>query len=475
MTRTERRIVLAMLLGLMLLATPGLCPASASSTRQGWFSFWIGACGAEVGLLATWAALRRQPLWVRLSGVLRWSGWLFLAILIPVCYAWLAEAGVVLVLFLLSYLVFLYLLLLVPRRWRRWEIVLEEECSPFAPGRPQQYGLRHLLLWMAEAALLLGLFAWLLRDPQRTVTAFGSSRLSLLRPALSAAVMALFSLPMVLAGLPLVLERRPRLRFAVPAILYLLLLPLTLIVINHFPYGLQLNWEVLWRTIQAIGPLPLGYLVSFCLGLLVLRFCGYRLQRGRVTAEPMPDLAAVSADGRSAFRRLVIVLGVLYLAIPWPAWYLQGSRDEQAAGNRRVRPWIAAGMYAVPEETGVQVFLHSPTPAELEVALRALADPQHAAEVHKLYVSSPAWSDAAMPTIAQLVELHELQIQGSKVTDAGLVPLHGLKHLSYISLVNTRVTAEGVAELQQALPDCQIHCSPNPPPRSSPSGEAGQE
>jgi hypothetical protein len=42
------------------------------------------------------------------------------------------------------------------------------------------------------------------------------------------------------------------------------------------------------------------------------------------------------------------------------------------------------------------------------------------------------------------------------VTDAGLKELAGLKKLTYLDLFGAKATKEGVAELQKALPRCQV-------------------
>ncbi len=53
----------------------------------------------------------------------------------------------------------------------------------------------------------------------------------------------------------------------------------------------------------------------------------------------------------------------------------------------------------------------------------------------------------------KVVEIH---YYGPKSTDAGLVHLKGLTNLYLLVLYGTRITDAGVAELQKALPDCEI-------------------
>lgn len=55
----------------------------------------------------------------------------------------------------------------------------------------------------------------------------------------------------------------------------------------------------------------------------------------------------------------------------------------------------------------------------------------------------------------------KLELNGLKgVNDAGLEHLKGLGKLKELFLHNTQVTAAGAAELQKALPSCQIHFGP---------------
>jgi len=56
----------------------------------------------------------------------------------------------------------------------------------------------------------------------------------------------------------------------------------------------------------------------------------------------------------------------------------------------------------------------------------------------------------------KLTRLEELDLEKSKVTNDGLSNLTGLAGLKLLNLHNTDVTDAGVAELQKALPNCEI-------------------
>ena len=66
-------------------------------------------------------------------------------------------------------------------------------------------------------------------------------------------------------------------------------------------------------------------------------------------------------------------------------------------------------------------------------------------------------TDAGLVHLKSLTEMQQLWLDTNyQVTDAGLVHLKGMTNLTYLRLNKTQVTDAGVAELQQALPNCAI-------------------
>ena len=66
---------------------------------------------------------------------------------------------------------------------------------------------------------------------------------------------------------------------------------------------------------------------------------------------------------------------------------------------------------------------------------------------------------------ASIVRLEHLELlvvhgQTSKVTDRGILALSRLSNLDRLVLRGRQFTPDGVARLQEALPDCQIHAHP---------------
>jgi hypothetical protein len=66
-------------------------------------------------------------------------------------------------------------------------------------------------------------------------------------------------------------------------------------------------------------------------------------------------------------------------------------------------------------------------------------------------------TDTGLKELAEMKGLQTLDLHNTlKVTDAGLKDLAGLQGLQTLDLRYTQVTDAGVADLQKALPDCEI-------------------
>ena len=86
--------------------------------------------------------------------------------------------------------------------------------------------------------------------------------------------------------------------------------------------------------------------------------------------------------------------------------------------------------------------------------------------MHKFYVlfkptSSVEWpqlslTDEKLPQVCRLQNIWYMSVEDAPISDAGLKHLHGLNRLRRLGLTRTHVTAAGVAELQKALPNCEI-------------------
>jgi len=77
--------------------------------------------------------------------------------------------------------------------------------------------------------------------------------------------------------------------------------------------------------------------------------------------------------------------------------------------------------------------------------------------LHRKPFASYPVTDAGLKHLKESSQLRELMLNQTQVTDAGLTHLSGLTGLQKLDLSSTKVTAAGCAELQKALPNCEIH------------------
>ena len=71
--------------------------------------------------------------------------------------------------------------------------------------------------------------------------------------------------------------------------------------------------------------------------------------------------------------------------------------------------------------------------------------------------------DAAIIRLNALTNVEGLDVSDTQVTDNGLKHFRGLQNLGILMLHDTHVTAQGINELQEALPNCEIHWTPPTP------------
>ena len=77
-------------------------------------------------------------------------------------------------------------------------------------------------------------------------------------------------------------------------------------------------------------------------------------------------------------------------------------------------------------------------------------------ELIDLSLGCPTLTDLLAKNLAKLKQLKRLSLAGSGLSDAGIKHLAGLTNLESLDLRRTKSTAVGVAELEKALPNCQI-------------------
>jgi hypothetical protein len=86
-----------------------------------------------------------------------------------------------------------------------------------------------------------------------------------------------------------------------------------------------------------------------------------------------------------------------------------------------------------------------------------LAHLENLTQLERLCLSSRGITDAALVHVKPMSKLRILLVTMSpSVGDGGLVHLKGLKQLKNLNVRGTAITIEAVAELQKALPNCDI-------------------
>ncbi|MBI3465845.1 MAG: hypothetical protein HY000_22740 [Planctomycetes bacterium] len=85
-----------------------------------------------------------------------------------------------------------------------------------------------------------------------------------------------------------------------------------------------------------------------------------------------------------------------------------------------------------------------------------LAHRQDQPELIDLSLNRPTTTDLLAQNLAELKQVKRLSLAGSGLSDAGIKHLAGLTNLESLDLRRTKASAAGIAELQHALPNCQI-------------------
>jgi len=103
----------------------------------------------------------------------------------------------------------------------------------------------------------------------------------------------------------------------------------------------------------------------------------------------------------------------------------------------------------------------------MHVADAALAYLRGFPELECLWLVGTLITDAGLENLKVLTRLEYLSIHFTPVTDAGLEYIKGLPRLRRLDFICTPVTEKGVEELRKALPNCEIHWTPPPTPKTN--------
>jgi len=131
--------------------------------------------------------------------------------------------------------------------------------------------------------------------------------------------------------------------------------------------------------------------------------------------------------------------------------HLKGLTDLQAL-NLGCTKITDAGLVHLKGLTGLQELGLSNT----QITDAGLVHLKGLTELQTLYLDIIRITDTGLVHLKGLATLQMLFFRQTQITDAGLVHLKGLVNLLSLYLHKTQVTDTGVADLQKALPNCEI-------------------
>lgn len=128
--------------------------------------------------------------------------------------------------------------------------------------------------------------------------------------------------------------------------------------------------------------------------------------------------------------------------------YFQSVSEIELSGS----PVSDAGLAYLNGLTGLKQLLLG----ETQVSDAGLAHLNRLPALEWLDLEGTQVTDAGLVNVKRLTTLHWLSLRGTQVGDAGLEHVKSLTVLDSLVLSDTRVSDAGIAELQRALPKCQI-------------------
>jgi hypothetical protein len=150
-------------------------------------------------------------------------------------------------------------------------------------------------------------------------------------------------------------------------------------------------------------------------------------------------LGQIGPDARSAIPALV-----------------KYGNDHGARSRVLSNALLRIGLERVPKQTNTEPTSLSFTQSKDFTDAEA-ARLQGWTRLQELWLRGTQITDAGLRHLGRVRSLTKLYLHDTQITDAGLAHLKGLSNLRALYLPGSQVTDEGVKQLQEALPNCEIH------------------
>lgn len=152
-----------------------------------------------------------------------------------------------------------------------------------------------------------------------------------------------------------------------------------------------------------------------------------------------------------SIRAMLIAVTIL---CAWLSWQVEQARRQREAINELHKLHVAV-LYRDPAAGRGEERNSGGATSLLGIAYREPVEYVGLHHAHEMF-HDPQQIKKALSLLADLRGLKNLNMEGMPITDKDVMYLKRLTDLRKLNLSYTEVTNTGLAELQQALPNCQI-------------------
>jgi hypothetical protein len=160
----------------------------------------------------------------------------------------------------------------------------------------------------------------------------------------------------------------------------------------------------------------------------------------------------LALEMQRARRQVQVVEGINSVGGAFYDWQFDAENDRNSNSEPPEPPWLRTMLGDDFFSAVVGIYYNNDTTIT-DVELKRLNElPQ----LQVLSLNCTKITNAGLEYLKQLTQFQVLFLSYTNITDGGLEYVKDLKQLRKVYLVDTKISDAGVAQLQQALPDCQI-------------------